>query len=280
MRIRLRSTGLHLLPDSPETLSGLRRLPLPARWACTAAAAAIQKAGDGPPSDESGVLVATNAASADPIRTFLLDAQTNGARLVNPTLFPETVMNAVAGHIAIRHGLRGPTATFSGGRLAGMQAIQGAIDLLATGQLRRAILCAVEQQPWTQTLEGYRPLEGAICLVLEEGDRSAEGLLIEGLTWIHQAGALSSPGALQQALAALGHRPNDLVIARWPGQPSTRPRGLYDPWADRGDATGLSTFLAIQEAAELLVESGGRAWILDEADGHLAALLVSGEAER
>jgi 3-oxoacyl-[acyl-carrier-protein] synthase II len=65
--------------------------------------------------------------------------------LVNPVLFPNTVMNCAAGQAAIRHGLRGINATITGGPLAFLNSVRYASNAINQGYADMMLVGAVEE---------------------------------------------------------------------------------------------------------------------------------------
>lgn len=65
--------------------------------------------------------------------------------LVNPVLFPNTVMNCAAGQAGIRFGLRGVNATIAGGRLALLNALSYATGLLRRDHADALLVGSVEE---------------------------------------------------------------------------------------------------------------------------------------
>jgi 3-oxoacyl-[acyl-carrier-protein] synthase II len=109
--------------------------------------------------------------------------------LVNPVLFPNTVMNCAAGQAAIRLGLRGVNATIAGGELAFVQAMRYAGNALDRGYADVMLIGAVEEysahRAWTHHLAGDRhpPVatgEGAGVLVAARADALPPGARHDG----------------------------------------------------------------------------------------------------
>jgi 3-oxoacyl-[acyl-carrier-protein] synthase II len=65
--------------------------------------------------------------------------------LVNPVLFPNTVMNGAAGQAAIRFGLQGVNATVAGGPLAFLNAVRYATNAIKRGYADVMLTGAVEE---------------------------------------------------------------------------------------------------------------------------------------
>jgi 3-oxoacyl-[acyl-carrier-protein] synthase II len=78
--------------------------------------------------------------------------------LVNPLLFPNTVMNCAAGQVAIRFGLRAANATIAGGTLAFLNAVRYAGNAIERGYADVMLTGAVEEysphRAWASHLTG------------------------------------------------------------------------------------------------------------------------------
>ncbi|MFF5207130.1 beta-ketoacyl synthase N-terminal-like domain-containing protein [Streptosporangium sp. NPDC000396] len=78
--------------------------------------------------------------------------------LVNPMLFPNTVMNCAAGQVAIRFGLRGVNVTIAGGALAFLNAVRYAGNVIERGYADVMLTGAVEEytphRAWASHLTG------------------------------------------------------------------------------------------------------------------------------
>lgn len=107
--------------------------------------------------------------------------------LVNPVLFPNTVMNCAAGQAAIWYGLRGVNATVAGGQLAFLHTLRYAANSIARGYVDVLLAGAVEeftpQTAWTAARTGAGTAgEAAVVFVLEPvadaGRRDADILAV------------------------------------------------------------------------------------------------------
>jgi 3-oxoacyl-[acyl-carrier-protein] synthase II len=78
--------------------------------------------------------------------------------LVNPLLFPNTVMNCAAGQVAIRFSLRGVNTTIAGGALAFLNAVRYAGNAIERGYADVMLTGAVEEytphRAWASHLAG------------------------------------------------------------------------------------------------------------------------------
>lgn len=128
-----------------------------------------------PPMAGTGIVAGTCYANLGPIETFRENAATAGVRLASPLLFPDTVMNAAAGHVAALLRLHGPTATISTGLVAGGMALAHARSLLEEGHANRLVVCGFDVVPPAAVARlagGNSPPYTAGCgaLSLELGD--------------------------------------------------------------------------------------------------------------
>lgn len=117
---------------------GLRELDRSTRLLSVAASYALRDSSlevDNESALAIGVSIGATFGSLHSIFQFDRVGLTEGPRLVNPSLFPNTVINSPASRMAIRFGLKGFNTTISTGFCAGIDAIAYASDFI---QLRRA----------------------------------------------------------------------------------------------------------------------------------------------
>ncbi|HEY5792914.1 MAG TPA: beta-ketoacyl synthase chain length factor [Chthoniobacterales bacterium] len=99
-----------------------------------------------------------------------VDARNPGAG--SPLLFPETVYNAPASHIAAALGITGTVLTVAGDADAGRRALEAAEQLLRGGLCETCLVVAAQEVDWimceAQAAWGDRaiPAEGAAALVV------------------------------------------------------------------------------------------------------------------
>ena len=120
--------------------------------------------------ERCAVVLGTRFASIEPLVEFNRAALTDGPGLVNPSSFPNVVVNAHAGYLGILFGLAGPNVTLCG-EAAGLDALAQALDLLELGRADAVLAGGVEA--YGETLfEGLRragadePEEAAAFLLL------------------------------------------------------------------------------------------------------------------
>jgi 3-oxoacyl-[acyl-carrier-protein] synthase II len=173
-----------------------------------------------------GTTVGSFRSMSDYTRETLIEER---PYLVNPALFPNTVMNCVAGQSAIRYGLRGINATVAGGQLAILAVLRYAANALRRGYADAMLAGAVEEltphRAWAAevTGAGSRVGEGAVVLVVEDRDAAlAAGRHVDGEVLSVRAGF--SPGGtpagvtqvlagcVRRALAEAGLEPGQVAL--------------------------------------------------------------------
>ena len=175
-----------------------RRLSRQSRLAVAASIEAIKDSGlkiTDQNSRRIGVVFGTAFGSTEQTDGFFVSLLDHGPQAAEPILFPDTVPNAPASHVAMYHGLKGPNSTFCQNHLSGECALAYGIALLEQDQADVVLVGGVDElssilfhslasvralKP-VQQLEILRPSqfptgkgfiagEGATCLVLERAD--------------------------------------------------------------------------------------------------------------
>ncbi|ATL86056.1 3-oxoacyl-ACP synthase I [Streptomyces malaysiensis subsp. malaysiensis] len=96
--------------------------------------------------DDVALVLGTNTGSAQSIMDHTRDTFLEEKPFyVDPSHFPNTVMNCASGQCAIRYGLRGPNATVAAGRASGLQALHYGRRLLTSGRAGSVLVGAVEE---------------------------------------------------------------------------------------------------------------------------------------
>lgn len=131
--------------------------------------------------DRSGFVIGTSTGSIRSTSEFTRETFVQDRPfLVNPALFPNTVMNCAAGQCAIWFKARGINATIAGGRLSGFMSLQYASMMLRQKYVDLLYAGAVEELcPQTAhahqilTAAGHRMVvpqgEGCVMFALERG---------------------------------------------------------------------------------------------------------------
>ncbi|MEO7931781.1 MAG: beta-ketoacyl synthase N-terminal-like domain-containing protein [Chthoniobacterales bacterium] len=126
----------------------LRRSSEISHYAAIAGMKALQDAGIDPKTSRIGVVFGISSGGVRYTTRFYHDVITTGASTASPLLFPETVYNAPASHLAALLGLDGMTYTLVGDSMIGLSALSFGADLVATGQLDHCVVVASEEAEW------------------------------------------------------------------------------------------------------------------------------------
>lgn len=171
----------------------LRRSSAISHFACAAASAAVAEAGPFP-AGRSALVFAASDGSLIYTRKFYEEVVASGSG--SPLLFPETVYNAPASHVAAVLGIDGSVLTMVGDETAGLDALDSAISLIRSGDADQCLVVASQEVDWI-ACDGYRrwglassggmdePIlsEGAVAMVIghaRQGDVLIETTGISG----------------------------------------------------------------------------------------------------
>jgi 3-oxoacyl-[acyl-carrier-protein] synthase II len=140
-----------------------RRLDRLSAWCLVATALAIEDARldlKGEDRSRTAVVLGTGFGCIGLTEAFFQSIATNGYANSDPIIFPETLTNAPAAHVARVFGLRGPNITVSHKGLSGERALMQAASLLRSGQADVAVVLAGD----TLTRTMYEWFEAASAL--------------------------------------------------------------------------------------------------------------------
>jgi 3-oxoacyl-[acyl-carrier-protein] synthase II len=127
---------------------GLRDLDRSTRLACSAASLAIDDAHlqiSGENTHFTGVVIGTTFGSLHSISQFDLQGLREGPRYVNPSHFPNTVINSPASRVSIRFQIKGFNTTLSTGFCASLDAVCYASDFIRAGRAHTVLAGGVEE---------------------------------------------------------------------------------------------------------------------------------------
>jgi 3-oxoacyl-[acyl-carrier-protein] synthase II len=139
-----------------------------------------------PPGDRVGVVLTTAFGNLESMVRFDRGARRDGHRFVDPMIFPNTVVNAAAGHVSILFGFSALNSTISAGSTGGLLALAYAAETLRRGEADLVFAGGAEELSYWSCLgeaerrggsaeEGFRG-EGAAVLALErEADARRRG---------------------------------------------------------------------------------------------------------
>src|SRR5437762_2034410 len=129
----------------------LRRASLISRFAAAAGLEALQAAGVKPDSqsvERTALVFAISNGGVIYTKRFYRDIVEAGAQSASPLLFPETVFNAPASHLAAILGITGTTYTLVVDSAVGLLAIGMADDLMANKALEYCLVVGAEEADW------------------------------------------------------------------------------------------------------------------------------------
>ncbi len=223
------------------------------------------------PGSRTALVLGVSSGCAHYTRRFYEQIVKTGANTASPLLFPETVHNAPASHLAAILRLDGATYTLIGDATIGLQALHFANQLLAMGDADQVIVAAAEELDWILA-EGHhvwrltsrdgkcRPhhgggtllAEGAAAIVLTAGGSGIKVTTAPGSTVACRRTAAS---AFANALAPFRDKKPDCVIDGADGTwidlilaRAEAPRRI-SPKATIGNALGASALQQVVIAA-------------------------------
>jgi hypothetical protein len=172
-------------------------------------------------------------------RRFYEQVAKQGANVASPMLFPETVYNAPASHLAAMLGVDGATYTLVGDGTVGLQALSFGAQLLACGDADHVLVVAAEELDWI-LLEAHRDwrltadganrgallAEGAAAVLLAKDGSFGAVEIGVGESFTSRREAARAMDSVLGPLAASGTV--DLVIS-----------GANDTWVDKAIAAAI-----------------------------------------
>lgn len=172
-------TPTHSIPDfDPRrylTQKGVKLISRAGQMAASATALALADAqldAAALPSERVGVVIGSAYACVNSMVAFDREAHEVGARFVSATLFPDTLLNAPAGHVSILFGWMGVNSTICAGAASSLEAARYACDALRRGDADEMVVGGCEE--WSQWVarggmgQWITPMgEGAAVFVLE-----------------------------------------------------------------------------------------------------------------
>jgi 3-oxoacyl-(acyl-carrier-protein) synthase len=225
---RVPQVALKNMPPHPR----LRRASAISRFAAAAGLTALAEAKLTLDDTLSGRLALVFAVANGGViytKRFYSDVVNTGANTASPLLFPETVFNAPASHLAAIMGLSGTTYTVVGDGSVGLVGMKMGEDLMADPNLDYCLIVAAEEADWLlcdayakwRLLRSKPPVElfgQGKGTILSEG---ASAVLLSRTGPVRVAGIAAgshfkhrrdTPAALAEALKSVGAPRNATVI--------------------------------------------------------------------
>jgi 3-oxoacyl-(acyl-carrier-protein) synthase len=144
---RVPASALAKVPAHPR----LRRSSAISRFSAVAGLEALTNANvklDPETAKRSALIFAVSNGGVIYTKRFYHDIVESGAQAASPLLFPETVFNAPASHLAAILGITGASYTLVGDGAVGTLALKMAEDLMAGDALDRCLVVAAEEADW------------------------------------------------------------------------------------------------------------------------------------
>ncbi|CAN5547875.1 beta-ketoacyl-[acyl-carrier-protein] synthase family protein [soil metagenome] len=129
----------------------LRRSSAISRYAVVAGLAALQEAGlslDEATAPRTAIIFAISNGGVVYTKRFYHEVVEAGAQAASPLLFPETVFNAPASHLAAILGITGASYTLVGDGAVGILAMKMADDLMLQPAFDRCLVVGSEEADW------------------------------------------------------------------------------------------------------------------------------------
>lgn len=262
----------------------LRRSSAISRFAVVAGLAALEDNGlqlDAASAERTAIIFAISNGGVVYTKRFYHEVVESGAQAASPLLFPETVFNAPASHLAAILGITGASYTLVGDGAVGLLALKMAEDLMLSPALDRCLVVASEEADWLlcdayrrwRLLRNAPPVEpfamhprgiilsegaGAV-LVCRDGSVAIERI-DAGCNFQHQREAAGCVDAIFRALAPLD---NDLIVASANGTFVDHAEAasisrycpgaeVYSPKAALGESVGAGSLWQTIAAAQAL----------------------------
>ena len=168
-----------------------RRMGRISRMAAAAARMALEDAGgvlDELPGNRIGIALGTAYGGSQHVDEFFRSLVADGPRGAKPFLFPDTVPNASASHIAMANGITGPNVTFCQNGVSVEAAAVYAAGLLDRGLVDAVLVCGAEEL--TEILYACHDAVGALNPARAEGGSRVTPEAGGGLVLGEGAGAL------------------------------------------------------------------------------------------
>jgi 3-oxoacyl-(acyl-carrier-protein) synthase len=149
-----RSYSVFRVPESVMagfTHPRLRRASVISRFAAAAGLDALRAAGLEPGThngERTALIFAISNGGVIYTKHFYSNIVQSGAQSASPLLFPETVFNAPASHLAAILGITGATYTLVGDGAVGLAAVNMAEDLMANEVLDHCLVVGTEEIDW------------------------------------------------------------------------------------------------------------------------------------
>jgi len=216
--LRVPASALAKAPAHPR----LRRSSAISRFAAVAGLEALETANvklDVGTARRTALIFAVSNGGVIYTKRFYHDIVESGAQAASPLLFPETVFNAPASHLAAILGITGASYTLVGDGAVGVLALKMAEDLMLSDTLDYCLVVAAEETDWLlcdayrkwRLLRSAPPLsEGAGAILLGRTGSINVQRISSGTNFTNRRKA---PAAVEKVFSELCDPAPDLVAA-------------------------------------------------------------------
>jgi len=253
----------------------LRRASAISRFAAAAGLTALRQAKQPlPPLDRIALVFAISNGGVIYTRRFYADIVKSGAQSASPMLFPETVFNAPASHLAAILGISGASYTVVGDGAVGILALKLAEDLIASSDLDACLVVAAEEidplvceayRQWRflrdprkpETGRGMIMSEGAGAVLLTRSNGGIEiDQIVPGANFFRRSEVSARLGSvvarLENEIGFCIGSANGTFIDRAERTAVGDELPLYSPKIALGESVGASVFWQLITAAKAL----------------------------
>jgi len=253
----------------------LRRASAISRFAAAAGLTALRQAKQPlPPLDRIALVFAISNGGVIYTRRFYADIVKSGAQSASPLLFPETVFNAPASHLAAILGISGASYTVVGDGAVGILALKLAEDLIASSDLDACLVVAAEEidplvceayRQWRflrdpkkpETGRGMIMSEGAGAVLLKRSNGGSEiDQIVPGANFFRRSEASARLGSvvarLKNEIGFCIGSANGTFIDRAERTAVGDELPLFSPKIALGESVGTSVFWQLITAAKAL----------------------------
>jgi 3-oxoacyl-(acyl-carrier-protein) synthase len=253
----------------------LRRASAISRFAAAAGLTALRQAKQPlPPLDRIALVFAISNGGVIYTRRFYAEIVNSGAQSASPMLFPETVFNAPASHLAAILGISGASYTVVGDGAVGILALKLAEDLIASSDLDACLVVAAEEidplvceayRQWRLLRDPKKPeigrgmimSEGAGAVLLKRSNGGSEiDQIVPGANFFRRSEASARLGSvvtrLENEIGFCIGSANGTFIDRAERVALGDELPLYSPKIALGESVGASVFWQLITAAKAL----------------------------
>ena len=267
---RVPATTMEHLPPHAR----LRRASAISRFAAAAGLAALAEAKTPPSLDRIALVFAISNGGVIYTRRFYAEIVESGAQSASPLLFPETVFNAPASHLAAILEINGASYTVVGDGAVGILALKLAEDLLASGDVDACLVVAAEEidslvceayRQWRflrdpkkpETGRGMIMSEGAGAVLLKRSEGEMEiDQIAPGANFFRRSEASERLGSvvsrLKDEIGFCVGSGNGTFIDRAERAALGDEMPVYSPKSALGESVGASVFWQLITAAKAL----------------------------